>query len=429
MALSMKIHVFEELKARGFIAQATHPEELAKLLDEKPIGFYVGFDPTGRSLHLGSLVPVIGIMRLQRAGHLPTVLIGGATGMVGDPSGKSDERKLLTLEDVRENGAAIRRQLERFISFEGPCAARMADNSEWFSKMTCIEWLREVGKSYTVKDMLEKESVKSRLEREQALSYTEFSYMLMQAYDFLHLFDQGCVLQAGGDDQWGNITAGMDLIRRLRMKPAYGLTFPLLTTASGGKFGKTEKGTNVWLDPAMTSPYKFYQYFFNTDDKDAARLLKLFTFLPMEEIARLEEAAAKAPEKREAQRVLAKEAAALVHGAEQAARAVKASEVIFSEAIRDIPEDLFLEVCADANSAQLSADSLASGLPLVEVLVRTSLAKSKNEARRLLEQGGVYLNNKKTTGMEQKVGREDLLFGRLLLVRKGKKDTCLVKFA
>lgn len=425
----MKTSIYKELETRGFIAQATHPEELAKLLDEKPIGFYVGFDPTGRSLHLGSLVPVIGIMRLQRAGHIPTVLIGGATGMVGDPSGKSDERKLLTPEDVLENAAAIRRQLEKFISFEGPAAARMADNSEWFSKMTCIEWLREVGKSYTIKDMLEKESVKSRLDREQALSYTEFSYMLMQAYDFLHLFDQGCVLQAGGDDQWGNITAGMDLIRRLRMKPSYGLTFPLLTTAAGGKFGKTEKGTNVWLDPALTSPYKFYQYFINTDDKDVVRLLKLFTFLPMEEIARLEAAAAQAPEKREAQRVLAREAATLVHGEGQASRAIKASEVIFSEEIRGIPEDLFLEVCSDANSAQLSSDALASGLLLVDVLVQSSLAKSKNEARRLLEQGGVYLNNRKTSGVERKIGKDDLLFGRLLLIRKGKKDTCLVKFA
>jgi tyrosyl-tRNA synthetase len=426
----MKETVFEELGWRGFIAQATHPDELARLLAAGPVSFYVGFDPTGKSLHLGSLVPVLAMMHLQRAGHTPTVLIGGATGMVGDPSGKSEERKLLTMEDVRLNGASIGRQLEKFISFSGANAARMADNSDWFSKMTCLEWLREVGKSYTIKDMLEKDSVKSRLAREQALSYTEFSYMLMQAYDFLHLFDEhGCLLQSGGDDQWGNITAGIDLIRRLRMKPSYGLTFPLLTTAAGQKFGKTEKGTHVWLDPSLTSPFKFYQHFINTDDKDIVRFLKLFTFLPKEEIARLEAALAGAPEKREAQKTLAKEATTLVHGAEAAARAIKASEVVFSDEIRSIPEDLFLEVCADATSAALPMASLAAGLPLIDLLVSASLAKSKNEARRLLEGGGVYLNNRKTSGHEQRVAKDDLLFGRLLLVRKGRKDTCLVKFS
>ncbi|HAH05223.1 MAG TPA: tyrosine--tRNA ligase [Elusimicrobia bacterium] len=425
----MPTPIYDELSWRGFIAQATHPEELAKLLSAGAVPFYIGFDPTGRSLHLGSLVPVIGMMRLQKAGHPPVALIGGATGMVGDPSGKSEERKLLTLDDVRENGASIRKQLEKFLDFSGPAAARTADNSEWFTKMTCIEWLREVGKSYTVKDMLEKESVKSRLSREQALSYTEFSYMLMQAYDFLHLFDsRGCLLQAGGDDQWGNITAGIDLIRRLRQKHAFGLTFPLLTTASGGKFGKTEKGTNVWLDPAMTSPFKFYQYLLNTDDKDVVRNLKLFTFLQQEEIARLEAALAQAPEKREAQRALARETTTLAHGADAAARAIRASEVIFSEEIRGVSEDLFLEICADATCVPLSPEPLAAGLPLVDLLVQVSLAKSKNEARRLVEGGGVYLNNRKTSGLEQKVGKDDLLFGRLLLVRKGRKDTCLVKF-
>jgi len=425
--------VFNELKWRGFVAQATHPEDLSRLLDEKPLSFYVGFDPTGRSLHLGSLVPILGMMRLQKAGHTPIALIGGATGMVGDPSGKSEERSLLTPELVRENAAGVREQLSRFLDFDSKLrnAARMVNNNDWISKLSCIEWLREVGKYFTVKDMLEKDSVKSRLEREQSLSYTEFSYMIMQAYDFLHLFDaHGCLLQAGGDDQWGNITLGISYIQKLRQKQAYGLTFPLLTTAAGGKFGKTEKGTQVWLDPALTTPYKFYQYFINTDDKDVPRFLRLFTFLPKEEISRLEAAAAQAPEKREAQKVLAREATALVHGAEQAEKVARASEVIFSEEIRAVAQDIFLEVFADAHALTLPSESIKAAAPLtlVDVLVQSTLAKSKNEARRLLEQGGVYVNNRKAAGADFSVKAEELLFGRFLLLRKGKKETCLVKF-
>ena len=426
--------VFNELKWRGFIAQATHADDLARLLDEKPLSFYVGFDPTARSLHLGHLVPILGMMRLQKAGHTPIALIGGATGMVGDPSGKSEERNLLTTEVVHENAAGVREQLGRFLDFDSKLrnAARMVNNSDWISKLSCIEWLREVGKYFTVKDMLEKDSVKSRLEREQTLSYTEFSYMIMQAYDFLHLFDaHGCLLQAGGDDQWGNITMGISYVQKLRQKQAYGLTFPLLTTSTGRKFGKTEKGTQVWLDPALTTPYKFYQYFINTDDKDAVPFLKLFTFLGQEEIDRLGTEAAAAPQERKAQKTLAREITTLVHGAEQAEKVAKASEVIFSEEIRGIPQDIFMEVFADAHALTLPLEALKSAAPLtlVDVLVQSSLAKSKNDARRLLDQGGVYLNNRKAGGSGSSVKTEELLFGRFLLIRKGKKETCLVKFA
>ncbi|MCX5797607.1 MAG: tyrosine--tRNA ligase [Elusimicrobia bacterium] len=423
----MKTPVYQELEWRGFIKQKTSPD-IEGLLAQSPLKVYVGFDPTGASLHIGSLVTIMGLSHLQRAGHTPVILMGGATGMIGDPSGKTEERRLQTLETIRENMDGVRGQLRRFFSFAGPNAAVMVNNLDWTAKFSYLEFLREVGKHITVKDMLEKDSAKRRLEREQSISYTEFSYMILQAHDFLHLHDElGCRLQAGGDDQWGNITLGIDLIRKLRSKEAYGLTFPLLTTASGEKFGKTEKGTSVWLDAKLTTPYRFYQYFVNVDDKDVVGHLKLFTYLSREEIAALAEATAKTPEQRQAQKRLAHEVTALVHGAAAAESVAKASEVVFSEAVRDIPEDVFREVFADVTTAAFPAADLAAGLAPVDALVKAGLAKSRGEARRLVEQGGVYLNNRKA-GLEAKITAEGLLFGRWLLLRKGRKETCLLKF-
>ena len=420
--------VYPELRWRGFIKQQTSPD-IETLLSRERIKCYAGFDPTGASLHLGHLVPIMALAHMQRAGHTPIVLLGGATGMIGDPSGKSEERGLLTPETIREYQEGGRSQLERFFSFSGNNAAVMVNNADWTAKFSYLDFLREVGKHITIKDMLEKESAKRRLEREQSLSYTEFSYMILQAHDFLHLFDAlGCRLELGGDDQWGNITLGIDLVRKLRSKEVYGLTFPLLTTAAGQKFGKTEKGTSAWLDPRLTSPFRFYQHLINVDDRDAVQYLKLFTFLKPDEIADLERAVASAPQQRQAQKRLAREVTALVHGDAQAEGAARASEVIFSEAIRDVPEAVFREIFADAQTRTLAASELAAGMPLVDALTKTGLAKSRNEARRLLEQGGVYLNNRKASA-DEKVTRTELLFGRWLLLRKGRKETCLLSFA
>ena len=424
---SMKTSVYQELAWRGFIKQQTSPE-VENLLDRQRVKCYLGFDPTARSLHLGSLVPIMGLAHLQKAGHALLLLMGGATGMIGDPSGKSEERRLLTPEAVRENMDSIRRQLERFFSFTGDNAAVMINNADWTAKFSYLDFLREVGKHITVKDMLEKESAKRRLEREQSISYTEFSYMILQAHDFLHLHDElGCSLQVGGDDQWGNITLGIDLVRKLRGREVFGLTFPLLTTAGGEKFGKTEQGTNVWLDAQLTTPYRLYQYLVNTDDRDVVARLKLFTFLSREDILQLAEATAQAPQERRAQKALAREVIALLHGADAADAAAKASQVVFSEEIGAVPEEVFRDVFADAHTATAPAASLQTGLGLVDALVLAGLAKSRNEGRRLAEQGGVYLNNRKAAP-EQKITTAQLLFGRWLLLRKGRQSTCLLKF-
>jgi tyrosyl-tRNA synthetase len=423
----MKTSVYQELEWRGFIKQKTSPE-VPDLLAKERLKVYVGFDPTAASLHICSLVTIMGLSHLQRAGHTPVILMGGATGMIGDPSGKSEERRLQTLENIRENMDGVREQLRRFFSFEGENAAVMVNNHDWTAKFSYLEFLREVGKHVTVKDMLEKDSAKRRLEREQSISYTEFSYMILQAHDFLHLFDElGCRMQAGGDDQWGNITMGIDLIRKLRGKEAFGLTFPLLTTAAGEKFGKTEKGTSVWLDAKLTTPYRFYQYFINVDDKDAAAYLKLFTYLPQAEIQALELSKNTHPERREAQKRLAREVTALVHGRAAADAVARASEVVFSEEIGSIPEDVFREVFSDVQTTVIPSAELASGLQPVDALVKAGLAKSRGEARRLVEQGGVYLNNRKA-GLDSRITAGGLLFGKFLLLRKGRKETCLLKF-
>jgi len=353
----------EELTWRGLVQQSTDPELAAKMRAE-PFTLYIGFDPTADSLHVGSLLPLLTLIRAQRAGHKPIALVGGATGMVGDPSGKSEERKLMSLEELRHNVGALGLQVGRFLDFGGG-NAELVDNYEWFQGFGYLDFLRDIGKHFSVNMMMAKESVRARLEdRDQGISYTEFSYMLIQAYDFLSLFDRySCTLQVGGSDQWGNITAGIDLVRRLRGKEVYGLTMPLVTNSAGQKFGKSEKG-NVWLDAAKTSPYDFYQFFFRVDDRDVGRYLRYFTFLDEPTIVALDEQTKAAPEKREAQRTLAREVTRLVHG----------------------------QAAVDQAETALPSTAMALPKPLVDVLVECGLCKSKSDARRQIEQGGVYVD-------------------------------------
>src|SRR5438128_6639308 len=321
-------NLLSELEWRGLVYDVT--EGLSDLLTKERVIAYIGFDPTASSLHVGSLLTVMGLARLQRFGHTPIAIVGGGTGMIGDPSGKSQERLLLSREQIEENVAGIRQQLSRFLDFDsGATAARLVNNADWLARFDLLGFLRDTGKYFTVNYLLQKESVNRRLESEDGISYTEFSYLLLQARDFLELFDRfGCTVQMGGSDQWGNITAGIDLIRKLRAKKAHGLVMPLVTTASGVKFGKTELGT-IWLDPAVTSPFKFYQFWLNTDDRDVGTYLKYFTFLDREGIEDLEQSTRTAPERRDAQRVLAREATSLVHGRDQVARVERASAVLF----------------------------------------------------------------------------------------------------
>ena len=352
----------EELTWRGLVQQSTDPELAAKMRAE-PFTLYIGFDPTADSLHVGSLLPLLTLVRAQRAGHKPIALVGGATGMIGDPSGKTEERKLMPLEVLRHNVGALGAQIGRYVP-----DALLVDNFEWFQGYGYLDFLRDVGKHFSVNMMLAKESVRARLEdREHGISYTEFSYMLIQAYDFLSLYDRyACTLQVGGSDQWGNITAGIDLVRRLRAKEVYGLTMPLVTNASGQKFGKSEKG-NVWLDAARTPPYDFYQFFYRVDDRDVGRFLRYFTFLDEPAILALEEAVRTAPEKREAQRTLAREVTRIVHGEAAVAQA----------------------------ESELPSTAMALPKPLVDVLVDCGLCKSKSDARRQIEQGGVYVDGQR----------------------------------
>ena len=413
--------LFEELSWRGLVQQVSDPE-LGSLLDRERVVAYIGFDPTADSLTLGNLLPVITLMRLQRDGHRPIALAGGGTGMVGDPSGKSDERQLLTPDILAANLAAIEGQLSRFLDF-GPDQALLLNNYDWLGALGLLEFLRDVGKHFTVNSMIAKESVRSRLsEREQGISYTEFSYMLLQSYDFLHLFDvYGCRLQLGGSDQWGNITSGIDLIRRVRGATAYGLTFPLVTRGDGTKFGKSEVG-NVWLDAARTTPYAMYQFLVRSEDEMVGTYLRYFTFRPRDEIDALDAATRDHPERREAQRVLAHDLVALVHGEDEARRAEHASEVLFSEDIRDLDEATLLAVMQEAPSS-----AAAVGQALVDVLVDAGLAKSRREARTFLDQGGVYVNNRKVADVDATVTPEDLLHGHYALVRRGKQSQHLLR--
>jgi tyrosyl-tRNA synthetase len=407
------------LQSRGFVHQAT--PGLENRLGAGPITGYVGFDPTAESLHVGNLVPVMALAWLQRTGGTPIALVGGGTGMVGDPSGKRQERPVLPLEQIDANAAALRAQLARFLSFHGPNAARMRNNADWLRGLGLMEFLRDVGKHFRVGAMLQKESVRSRIGSEEGISYTEFSYMLIQAYDFWHLFrSENCELQMGGSDQWGNITAGIDLIGSRERKPAHGVVAPLITTATGAKFGKSEAG-NIWLDPAKTSPYQFYQFWLNTDDRDVERYLKLFTFLPLEAIDRVLREQSADPARRPAQRKLAEEATALVHGGDEAARAVAASAALFqSSGDREALDAI--AASAEIPALQLDAAELGGAAPLVDLLVRAGLASSKADARRGIQGGGYYVNGEQVSDVNRRLGPDDFGGRDFVLLRKGKKN-------
>jgi len=421
------MNLYDEFKWRGLVYDGT--EGVAKVLASDSLTAYAGFDPTASSLHVGSLLPAMALARLQRFGHSPIGIVGGGTGMVGDPSGKSQERTLLSREEIEANLAGIRRQLEKFLDFDSPQhAARIVNNAEWLASIDLMSFLRDVGKHFTVNYMLQKESVSRRLESEEGLSFAEFSYLLLQAYDFLQLFDRyDCTLQVGGSDQWGNITAGIDLIRKLRAKKAHGLVMPLVTTASGVKFGKTEAGA-VWLDPDRTSPFRFYQFWLNTDDRDVVTHLKYFTFLDRASIEALEAAARAAPEKREAQRRLAREVTTLVHGADQVARAEHASSLLFGEDIATLSAEDVLAVFEDVPSTELPVDAfVGGGIGIVDLMSRVQLASSKGEARRLVQAGGVYVNNRRVVDVQARLTREQAIGGRLFVLRKGQRQNHLVR--
>jgi tyrosyl-tRNA synthetase len=416
--------LYQELEWRDMVYDAT--EGLQEALSSGSMTGYIGFDPTASSLHVGSLLPVMALARMQRAGHSPIAIVGGGTGMIGDPSGKTQERSLLTVEQVNENLAGVRRQLERFLDFDAPSnPARIVNNADWLARLDLLGFLRDTGKYFTVNYMLQKESVNRRLESEEGISYTEFSYLLLQARDFLELFDRyDCTLQMGGSDQWGNIVAGIELIRKLRGRRAFGLVLPLVTTSAGVKFGKTEAGA-VWLDAERTSAFHFYQFWLNTDDRDVVRYLKYFTFRSRGEVDELARTAKAAPEKREAQRALARDVTSLVHGSAQVVRAERAAAVLFGGGIAQANVEDVLMVFADAPSTELAMP--ADGVPLVELLATVQLAPSRGEATRLVKSGGVYVNDVRAADPRARLTAADAIGGKVIVLRKGRKDQHVVK--
>jgi tyrosyl-tRNA synthetase len=429
----MASSILQELQWRGLVSDMANREELEKLLapGAKPVTIYVGFDPTADSLHLGHLLGLLILRRFQLAGHKPIALAGGATGMIGDPSGKSAERNLLTPEVLNANIAGIQGQLKRLLDFEAAAnPALLVNNADWMGPMSVLDFLRDVGKHFSVNAMVAKDSVRNRMESESGISFTEFSYSLLQAYDFFHLFDKhGCVLQGGGADQWGNIVAGTDLIRRKTGQVACGLTWPLLLKTDGTKFGKTEGGA-VWLSPARTSVYRFYQFLIQVEDAQVIQLLKYLTFLPQEDIAALEAQHAATPERRDAHKKLALELTTLVHGEQAAHDAIRASEILFGGSLDGITEAQFNEVIAEVPNTTQSKEVL--GQPagaLIDILIAAGLSPSKGQARKDIEAGGVYVNNIRVTDIKSTICAETLLFNQFVLLRKGKRNYALVRFA
>jgi tyrosyl-tRNA synthetase len=423
--------ILQELTWRGLVADMANREELEKLLapGAAPITLYVGFDPTANSLHLGHLISLLILRRFQQAGHRPIAVAGGATGMIGDPSGKSAERNLLSPDILQANIECIEDQLGRLLDFSPGLKnqALLLNNADWMRPISVLDFLRDVGKHFSVNAMMAKDSVKLRMET--GISFTEFSYSLLQAYDFLHLNEKhGCLLQAGGADQWGNITAGIDLIRRTRDVVACGLTTPLLTKTDGTKFGKTESGA-VWLSSEKTSVYKFYQFLIQTEDAQVIQLLKFFTFLPLEDIVALEDQHKATPERRDAHKKLALELTQLVHGETAAHDAIRASEILFGGSLEGITESQFDEVIAEVPNVTLSRTLL--GQPtgaLIDVLIAAGLSPSKGQARKDIEAGGINVNNVRATDIKLLLGPEHLLFGKFILLRKGKRNYALVRF-
>ena len=419
--------LLEEYRWRGTLQDSTEGAEAA--LAEGPITAYIGFDPTAASLHVGNLMPIMGLVHLQRAGHHPIVLVGGGTGLIGDPSGRTEERQLLTKEGAAENLAAIRGQLEHFLDFDGSTnPARTVNNLDWLGEITMVDFLRDVGKHFSINALLNKESVRRRVENEETgLSYTEFSYALLQAYDFVELNQRyGCTVQMGGSDQWGNITAGIDLVRRVRGEKAYGITYPLITGAGGQKFGKSVAGA-PWLDPARTSPYRFYQFWMTVDDQDIIRYLRYFTLLRPEEISELEATHTERPHERNAHRALAEDVTRRVHGGEGLANAQRATELLFGGEIAGLGADEIADVFSDVPSSEISRAALeGEGTGVLDLFAGAGLCKSRGEARRSIEGGGLSLNNVRVQDVEAAVTIDDAIEGRFFVLRKGKKNYHMV---
>lgn len=423
---------YEELKWRGIIEASSlaDEEKLKDLIDNQKFSFYIGYDPTSRSLQIGNLFCVITMSRLQKHGHTPVVVIGGATGMIGDPSGKSTERVLLTEDVIANNIQGQRAQMERLLDFNcGANSAIIVNNYDWMSKFSFIDFLRDVGKRFRLSDMLAKDSVKSRLNSEVGISFTEFTYQMLQAYDFRILAKEKNVkIQLGGADQWGNITAGIDLARKMDGNEVYGIVIPLVTDANGNKFGKSEGGATIYLDPEMTSPYQMYQYLLNSDDSSVIKYLKYFTFLSREEIEALEEKTKSEPHLRTAQKTLALEVVKLVHGEEGLNAAMNATRIFFGDKIENLKDKDLISIFKDVPSIEEQKSTLATGLPILDLLAKTPLFTSKGEARRSIEQKGAYLNNNQITDFNSILSEKDLASETCIVIRKGKKNYCVVRF-
>ncbi|HMO59063.1 MAG TPA: tyrosine--tRNA ligase [Roseiflexaceae bacterium] len=419
--------IIEELTWRGLLQDST--EGIAALAAREPVTLYNGFDPTADSLHVGHLVPLLALARWQRLGHTPIALAGGGTGMIGDPSGRSSERQLLTRDQVDANVDAIKQQLARFLDFNARSnPAQLVNNADWLTSLSAIGFLRDVGKHLTVNYMIAKDSVRSRLSNEHGISFTEFSYMLLQAYDFQYLYEHhGCRVQTGGSDQWGNITAGTELIRRAVGGQAHGVVYPLITRADGSKFGKTAEGS-VWLDANRTSPYRFYQFWLNTDDSDAINYLRYFTWLTRSEIEEYEQQLYSQPEQRAAQIRLAREVTGMVHGETALARAEQASQALFGGALGALGAADIADIFADVPSSSVPQTALGGeGMPLIDLLTTTGAAASRGEARRLIEGGGVYINNLQAADVRRMVTLADSVEGQFIILRKGRKQYFLVR--
>ena len=403
------MNALEVLKQRGFMQQCSDEDNLSRLFDNSQITYYAGFDPTAESFHIGSLIPIMAMAHLQRLGHKPIAIIGGGTGLIGDPSGKTELRKMLSREDVARNMAKLSLQFDRYLMLDGE-KGLLIDNADWLAGLNYLEFLRDIGRYFKVNEMIKNEGYKRRLEQEQGLSFIEFNYQLLQAYDFLVLLDRHeCTLQIGGDDQWGNILAGVDLVKKMRKQTVFALTFPLITTARGQKMGKTEAGA-IWLDASMTSPYDFYQYWINCDDRDVVRFLKMFTFLPMGEIERL--GRLQGADIRQAKEKLALEATLLCHGKEEAEKAQAAAKAAFAKADED---------SSGLPTTVVSKDRAVAGIPVTDLFVEVGFAKSKGAVRRLIEQGGAYVNDEKVTDINSVINENSFTNG-VCVIRHGKKQ-------
>lgn len=421
------MELLDDLRRRGLLHQSTDEKALSELLGSGPQTVYIGFDPTADSLHVGSMMQLMMLRRFQRAGHRPIALVGGATGMIGDPSGKSEERNLLSPEQLERNIAGVAAQMRKFLDFDGPQGALLLNNYDWMHDFSYLNFLRDVGKNFPIGAMLGKDSVRSRLESEAGLSYTEFSYMLLQAYDFVVLArEHGCRIQAGGSDQWGNITAGIDLGRRMLGQSLFGVTAPLLTTSDGRKMGKTEQGA-VWLSPERTSPYAFYQYWINIDDADVMRCFRFLTEVEHEELDALEAQLGEQP--KPVKERLAGWLTELVHGSEGVETAKRATEIFFGGEVSGLNEQQLGEIFADVPSSEMPADELSGeGLWIVEALTKSGLTSSNGEARRTIKEGGAYVNNRRITDQDTRLSASDLASDTIMVLRRGKKKYALLRF-